>query len=242
MIWLKKQRDLNIYSVLHDADFIKNRFGWLNALMSDIQTLVDGFAAFRNGTISSSSRLSLGGGNLAIPILVCTGLELVSALRTGKTKYLYDRQYDPEDNVKVFVTLYFDDNLKKIPRLIWDGVRNGVDHLFIPKSMQCNQNRIRFNFLIDSPLQSDVEHSQGIIKVSMDAARFFKAFIKAVDRYRIELIEKEGLQRDFIKAWSSIEEFNQNITANEIKVKEIDLLLEELNLNGRVDLFEGIGQ
>ena len=221
----------------HEDDFIKNRFGWLYDLMNDIQTLVDGFVGFKEKKISASGPRSLGGGNLAIPILVCTGLELVSALRAGKTKYLSEKQYDPEENVNAFIKIYFDDNLKKIPRLLWDGVRNGVDHLFIPKSIQCNQNRIHFNFRLDEVLRSDVDQSQDIFKISIPSVKFYNAFIRAVDKYRSELMEKEGLQRDFIKAWSSIEAHNQNISASEEKAKELKLLLEDYyNYYGRVQL------
>ena len=202
----------------HEDDFIKNRFGWLFDLMNDIQTLVDGFAGFKNNKIGSSSPRSLGGGNLAIPILVCTGLELVSALRAGKTKYLYDKQYEPEENVNAFISIYFDGNLKRMPRLLWNGVRNGVDHLFIPKTMQCNQNRIRFNFRLDEGLRSDVDQFQGIFQISIASVKFYEAFNKAVEKYRKDLTEKEGLQRDFIKAWSSIEAHNQNISNNDAKL------------------------
>lgn len=225
----------------HENDFIRNRFCWLFDLANDIQTLVDGFVGFRNKKISSSSQHPLGGGNLAIPILVCTGLELVSALHSGETRYLYGNKsdkYDPERNVDLFIRHYFDDNFIKIPRLIWDGVRNGVDHLFIPKTLQCNQNRIHFNFRVDESLRSDVDQSQGVTKISIASVKFYKAFMRAVEKYKIELISEEGLQRKFIKAWSSIEEYNQNISANDLKMKEVDLLLKDYNQNGRVQLFD----
>jgi hypothetical protein len=46
---------------------ITNRFGWLEgALMGDIQTIVN--------TNQNGRHLVVGGGNLSIPILVCTAL------------------------------------------------------------------------------------------------------------------------------------------------------------------------
>jgi hypothetical protein len=36
----------------------------------------------------------------------------------GKTKYLYEKQYDPGENVNAFINIYFDENIKRIPRLL----------------------------------------------------------------------------------------------------------------------------
>jgi hypothetical protein len=195
----------------HNGEYIDNRFGWLYALLSDIQTLIEGFAASKNGRIRSSTDISLGGGNLAIPILVCTGLELVSALHTGRTRYLFGDKYNAEENVRQFIECYLPVHSKKIPKLIWDGVRNGVDHLFIPKSMQCAQYRIDFNFR-RTQMDSDVIRSQGGIYISIDATKFYKAVKLGIEKYKSELENNEGRQRNFINAWSSIEEYSRNIT------------------------------
>jgi hypothetical protein len=104
--------------------------------------------------------------------------------------------------------------------------------------MQCNQNRIRFNFRLDEGLRSDVDQFHGIFQISIASVRFYEAFNRAIEKYRKDLIEKEGLQRDFIKAWSSIEAHNQNISDNDAKEKEANLLLKDYYNNyGRVQLF-----
>ena len=56
------------------GDYITNRFGWLDALLSDIRTLIDGGQGFVKGGIKTYIEGSHGAGNLSIPILVCTGL------------------------------------------------------------------------------------------------------------------------------------------------------------------------
>lgn len=118
---------------------IVNRFGWLDhALLDDIKTFVN--------TLQSAPQLVQGGGNLSIPILVCTGLELASSLYVGKTDYLNHSKYNATVNVEKFINDFFPGCAREIPLLVWDGVRNGVDHLFVPKSIQYSQFTIQFTF------------------------------------------------------------------------------------------------
>lgn len=105
------------------------RFDWIYVLLDDIQSLIEGFAAYQKGQVRTTSGRGLGGGNVSITILVCTGLELVSALHVGKTAYPPFTGYNATDNVERFVNNFFPIHAQKIPRLIWEGVRNGVDHL-----------------------------------------------------------------------------------------------------------------
>ena len=118
---------------------IVNRFGWLDhALLDDIKTFVN--------TLQSAPQLVQGGGNLSIPILVCTGLELASSLYVGMTDYLNHSKYNATVNVEKFINDFFPGCAREIPLLVWDGVRNGVDHLFVPKSIQYSQFTIQFTF------------------------------------------------------------------------------------------------
>jgi uncharacterized coiled-coil DUF342 family protein len=48
----------------------------------------------------------------------------------------------------------------------------------------------------------------------------------------------DELQRKFINAWSSIEEYHRNITNDNRKINELNHLIKELDRNGRVDLFQ----
>ena len=64
-----------------------DRFGWLySALLSDLRTLIVGGQRLKNKK-SRILRGSYGSGNVTIPMLLCTGLELASSLYSGKTKY-----------------------------------------------------------------------------------------------------------------------------------------------------------
>lgn len=118
---------------------IVNRFGWLDhALLDDIKAFVN--------TLQSAPQLVQGGGNLSIPILVCTGLELASSLYVGMTDYLNHSKYNATVSVEKFINDFFSGCAREIPLLIWDGVRNGVDHLFVPKSIQYSQFTIQFTF------------------------------------------------------------------------------------------------
>ena len=66
---------------------------------------------------------------MSIPILVCAGLELASALYTG------NKFNNATNNVKKFVEEFFPDDGKKIPGILWVGIRNGTNHVFIPNTI-----------------------------------------------------------------------------------------------------------
>ena len=129
----------------HNDDYITNRFGWLNALLSDIRTLIDGGQGFVNGEVKPTLEGSHGAGNVSIPILVCTGLELASALYTGKT----GKTANATDNAKNFIQEFFQGNGKNIPRILWDGIRNGTNHAFIPNTIVVSKNRVQFSFFVN---------------------------------------------------------------------------------------------
>ncbi|MGH9987047.1 MAG: hypothetical protein ACRD8W_24135 [Nitrososphaeraceae archaeon] len=224
----------------HQHEFIQNRFGWIqDALIEDIQSYIDGTQAILDGKITTGHHPA--GGNLSIPILVCTGLELVSALYVGMTKYLDEKNYRAEDNVAKFIDNFFPEHLKNIPRILWDGVRNGIDHLFVPKSMQCAQNRIHFNFRREEQ-NSDVYPVHDIIIISINVITFHGALRQAIADYKKKLQNDDELQSKFINAWSSIEEYHHSITNDNRKINELNHLIEQLNRNGRVDLFQGTNQ
>jgi hypothetical protein len=101
----------------HKDDYITNRFGWLDALLSDIRTLIDGGQAFVKDEIKPTLAGSHGAGNVSIPILVCTGLELLSALYVGKTRYMGPSGYNATENVRKFFNHFIQGHAKRIPVL-----------------------------------------------------------------------------------------------------------------------------
>jgi hypothetical protein len=237
---VKKEEKLDYIFGNHPANPIQNRFGWLNAaLLGDIQTFIEGIKAILNGTAKSSQNDVYGGGNLSIPILVCTGLELVSALYVGETKYKSGRKYNAAENVEAFVNRFFPSHGKKIPRLLWDGVRNGIDHLFNPKPFQYSQNRIQFTFYVqDSRVLTHVTKSKDLVLIRVNSIEFYLVLKQAINNYRIELTNDEELQCHFINAWQSIENHVQHIACKSKTATELEYLLKQLKYTHTLNLFQ----
>jgi hypothetical protein len=235
-----KEEKLDYIFGNHPAQPVQNRFGWLDAaLLGDIQTFVDGIKIILSTTARSSIDDVHGGGNLSIPILVCTGLELVSALYVGKTKYKSGSEYDATENVEKFINRFFPNHGKKIPRLLWDGVRNGVDHLFNPKPFQYSHRRILFTFYVqDNRVPSCVTKSKGLVTIKINSIEFYLVLKQAINNYRIELTNDEELQCHFISAWKSIENHVQEIASNKKTSSELEYLLNELKHSDILKLFQ----
>jgi len=170
---------------------------------------------------------------------VCTGLELVSALYLGKTKYRSGSGYNATENVETFVNRFFPTHGKKIPRLLWDGVTNGIDHLFNPKPIQYFQNRIQFTFYVqDSSVPSHVTKSQGVVLIKINSIEFYHVLKQAINNYKIELTNDVELQCHFIDAWQSIENHIEDITSDKKASTELEYLLKELKHSDTLNLFK----
>jgi hypothetical protein len=215
----------------HANEPIVNRFGWLENLLGDIETF--------ESTLRECPHLVEGGGNLTIPILVCTGLELVSALYIGKTNYTPNFNYNALENVEKFINHFFPSRSRNIPRLIWDGVRNGVDHLFIPKSMKCSQMHFQFTFYVhNAVIPSTVTKVDDTIVIRLNSIELFHTLMQAIRKYKIELERNENLQKNFIDAWKSIEGYVRDITNDNRKSGEAWYLLKEVNQSNPANLFQ----
>lgn len=209
---------------------VTNRFGWLeSALPDDIETFIN--------VIRIAPELRVGGGNLSIPIIVCTGLELASALYAGNTKYLCGRAYNAEDNVKKFVNDFFTGPAREIPRLIWDGVRNGVDHTFNPKSIQYSNDAFRFTFYSEIGMQSYVSKNNNEISIHLNSVELNTTLRRAITEYKVELQGTKQLQANFIQAWASIESNVQDITNRHQQAMEARILLRRLQNSNNIILF-----
>jgi hypothetical protein len=209
---------------------ITNRFNWLKkALLGDIQT-------FEN-TIQSAPWLVQGGGNLSIPIVICTGLELASALYVGGTNYIGKVQkYDATTNVELFINEFFIGHAREIPRLIWDGVRNGIDHLFFPKALRYSEFTIQFTFYRGG--ESQAIKTNNFIEMRINISELFSIFKQAIERFEDRLRIEDQLQLKFITAWDSFESYIRNIDPSETKkFREAQFLLVELNQTDHVRLF-----
>ncbi len=218
-----------------EDDYITNRFGWLDALLSDIRSLIDGGQAFVKGEIKPTLEGSHGAGNLSIATLVCTGLELVSALYVGDT----GKKYNATDNVKEFVKEYFPDDGKKIPRTLWLGIRNGINHVFIPNMIEVSNNRVEFTFFVNRDLSKSSHVTQsknGIITIHINSIQFYHLLKQAIDKYKSKLVTDDNLQRNFIYGWES-KLTPYIITKDQLIPKEIKYLMKKLGPSNRSDLF-----
>jgi tetrahydromethanopterin S-methyltransferase subunit G len=208
-----------------------NRFSWLEgALLDDIQTFV-------NAKQQRTPDLVVGGGNLSIAIIVCTGLELASALYTGNTRYRCGNAYNAEDNVKEFINNFYAGPAREIPRLIWDGVRNGVDHLFNPKSIQYSNRIIRFTFYAKIGMMSYVSKDINEIRIHLNSVELYNELKRAIGEYKIELQGTKELQDNFISAWDSIESHKRDITNQQQRSREALSLLTKLQASNFITLF-----
>jgi flagellar hook-basal body complex protein FliE len=215
-----------------DDDYVTNRFGWLDALLSDIRTLIDGGQAFTKGEIKPTLEGSHGAGNLSIATLVCTGLELVSALYTGK-KY-----NNATDRVEKFIKEFFPDDGKKIPRILWQGIRNGINHAFIPNMIEVSNNRVEFTFFVNNDLSKSshvTKSKDGIIIIHINSIQFYQLLKQAIDKYKSKLETDDNLQRNFIDGWESKLEHYK--TKDQSFSTEIKYLLKKLGSSDGADLF-----
>jgi hypothetical protein len=222
----ENERRIYIFENQNGNSIVHNRFGWIErSLVGDIQTFLN--------AIQDPQNPVNGGGNLAIAILVCTGIELASALYTCNTKYLGG--YNAEDNVKSFIFDLFPGHVRWIPRIIWDGVRNGVDHLFIPKNFLYSQTIIRFGFYIEG--ESAVVRNNNSIQIMINSIQLFHILKHAIQRYREKLQNDITLQRKFIIAWNSIESPLFIKHTDTQKINEARYLLTELGQSNPFRLF-----
>jgi hypothetical protein len=230
---MKKEERLDYIFGNHQGEYIANRFGWLDALLSDIRTLIDGGQGFVKAEIKPTLEGSHGGGNLSIATLVCTGLELVSALYTG------NKHNNATDNVKEFVEEFFPEDGRKIPRILWAGIRNGINHAFIPNTIIVSKNRIQFSFFVNHDLSKSSYVSKSkdeIITIHINSIRLYHILKQAIDKYKSKLETDDDLQRNFIDGWESkLKPYIK--TTDQLMATEIKYLLKKLGPSDRSSLF-----
>jgi hypothetical protein len=139
--------------------------------------------------------------------------------------------------VKNFVKDFFTGPAREIPRLIWDGVRNGVDHTFNPKSIQYSNDTIRFTFYSEIEMQSYVSKNNNEIRIHLNSIELYNMLRRAVGEYMIELQGTKELQENFIWAWNSIESSVQNVTNRFQQAMETRSLLRMLQTSNNITLF-----
>lgn len=216
-----------------------NRFNWIEgALLGDIQTFVDGIEDLVAKKRTPTPTEPRGSGNVSLPILVNTGLELVSAMYAGATRYR-GRGYNADENVASFVKAYFPGNSRLIARIMWDSTRNGLTHLFSPKVMRRRSDYIRFTFYVDdSRVKSKVVKDGRTLLVWFNSIEYYHVLKRAVANYKAVLQADSQLQVKFIRAWKSIERHVKNLDKDQMKKPEADFLRKMLRKSREIELFQ----
>jgi hypothetical protein len=219
--------------------YVANRFGWFESLLSDIRTLIEGGQRYKN-TVSTGLEGVFGAGNVSIPILVCIGLEFVSALYTGTTKVKDRSSYHADDNVKTFVHFFFPHQGVKIPLILWDGIRNGNTHLFMPNVIKVDNTLIKFTFFVKTNQHepSFVSESRNEITVHINSIEFYRVYKRALEDYKTKLERSNDLQNNFINAWESIDSTPHDLTKDKYKIpKEVNRLNSRLKFSELLNIF-----
>ena len=88
--------------IFEDTSFEgRPRFKWItDCLLGDIRTFLDGIENVTDNKDKIARKTFRGGGNLTVPILINTALELVSELYAGKTKYMLRFSMDMDTDLE----------------------------------------------------------------------------------------------------------------------------------------------
>jgi hypothetical protein len=135
--------------------------------------------------------------------------------------------YFPKDGVKIFL-------------ILWNGIRNGNAHLFMPKIIKVNDTFLKFAFFVKmSQYQlSYVSKSNNIIHVHINVIEFYRVFKKALQDYKTSVEESDALQDNFINAGESIDNTPQELTTDKNKIpKDVRRLNSRLQFSKEVNIF-----
>ncbi len=229
-----------IFTPQPDSRLIDSRFDWIEkSFLGDIQTYIDGIHIFieRNKRKDYSDDLPRGGGNIAVPMIICSGLELISSLFAGKSKLKDNKaqnNYDATANVETFVKKYFPGDSKKFPRIFWDGIRNGIMHTFQPNFYSFDykgiEYKINYIFFVEDRLQSHIRIEGKQILIFINSLELFVVLKNAIENYKIDLEKNEELQDKFITAWENYEEPSTIKSSSKLKYHEaLDILKKSEN-------------
>ena len=132
--------------------------------------------------------------------------------------------------------IFFSPHAKEIPRILWDAIRNGTHHMFIPKEIRRARKKVQFMFYVDpSTTKSNVTESGNTIKININSIEFYHVFKEALEDYKTELTTDPNIQTNFMKAWKSVKP--RLINTRSSLSPEIDYLSNQLKKTGKFSLF-----
>jgi hypothetical protein len=189
-------------------------WSWIECLLGEIRTMLQGMAYYHKAEgHKTPTGESLGGGNIAVPILVTTALEFVSRLYCGTTGTRKQEGYDAAHNVECFLTSgLFEGAASQAPRLIWNAVRNGLHHNFWANTHSYDSNGHHYRFFfrfasIEVPQAPCVAAmlDGDEVQIIIAAADLAASIERAIEKYGTQLLRDDKLQENFIKAWDWLE-------------------------------------
>ena len=224
------------------------RSKWLtDCLLGDIRTFLDGIENFTDNQEKFAFKpLPRGGGNLSAPILISTALEFVAALYAGMTEYIDEGRYNGSKHkyIRAFIREFFPEAYRKIPILLWQGVRNGLVHTFYSKAFEYNGKRIQFQFFVENRnVPSHIKNNNNTIVISINIFELYMILEKAIEDYCDRLKDNDTMQIHFIEAWSSIEEDSlENIDTNTEISSDAKALIDYLGSSSDALLLEDLNK
>lgn len=210
-------------------------FRWLDLyLIGDMATFLDGINLYHKLPEEYLKiGVEKGGGNLSLPILICTTLELASSFYCGS------ENGNARENVKQFVTKYFPGFYARIPTIFWTGVRNGLTHRFYPNNFKYEEKgvekEVTFHFYVEDANQpSHIKKNQNHVSIYLNVPELYKLLKDAIAKYRAELTTNENLKDNFIHVYDFLRD-TQNIRDQE-RIRECSLLFERLTTRSELVL------
>lgn len=200
------------------------RWSWLeNCLLGDLFTFNDGIKLYTSGE-KVTDRYPRGGGNFSLLDAITTALEALSKLNAGGGS-------NAEDKVVDFINQYFPPSSihKLFPHLLWQGIRNGVDHNFYPKKF--NYDSYTVNFGADNLAdQSVITLENNIISIAVSDQHLLRDTYSALEAYKLQLEGNAGLQERFKIWWDELEKIVP-INLSDAKRVEIESILDYIRKN-----------
>ena len=94
----------------------------------------------------------------------CYFINLTDNGKKLKIHFFGKEEYQADNIVEPFINAFFPKEYREIPRLLWDGIRNGLVHTFSPKPFEYKGSYIKFQFYVeDQNFPSHIEKVKGYL-------------------------------------------------------------------------------
>ncbi|MEN6641207.1 MAG: hypothetical protein ABFE08_02040 [Armatimonadia bacterium] len=98
---------------------------------------------------------------------------------------------------------FFEGIAADIPNILWDGFRNGLTHMLMPKTQAMGGHQCFFRVMSQSPEPAEVVHSGTNYAIELNVWDLLDQLEGAVSRYKERLEADEKLQAKFRTVWEA---------------------------------------